>query len=89
MVGETSGSDGNVYVLDCEGGFTGVKVKMLAAQSCPTLCDPVACSPPGPSVHGILQTETLEWVASPSSRGSSPPRDRTQVSCMAGRLFTS
>ena len=42
---------------------------------------------PGSSVHGILQT-ILEWVAIPLSRGSSPPRDRTQVSCIAGRLFT-
>ena len=49
-------------------------------QSCPTLCDPVDCSPPGSSVHGILQARILEWVAMPSSGGSSPPRDRTQVS---------
>ena len=57
-------------------------------QSCPTLCDPVDCSPPGSSVHGILQARILEWVAVPSSRGSSQPRDRTQVSCIAGRFFT-
>ena len=42
--------------------------------SCLTLCDPVDCSPPGSSVDGILQTRTLDWVAMPSSRGSSRPR---------------
>ena len=46
----------------------------------PTLCDPIDCSPPGSSVHGILQARILEWVAMPSSRGSSQPRNRTQVS---------
>ena len=64
------------------------KVKVSVAQSCPTLCDPMDCSPPGSSVHGILQARILEWVASPFSRGSSWPKDRTQVSCMAGRYFT-
>ena len=57
------------------------------AQSCLTLCDPVDCSPPGSSVHGILQARILEWVAISFSRGSSRPRDRTQVSCIAGRCF--
>ena len=57
-------------------------------QSCPTLCDPVDYSPPGSSVHGILQARVLEWVAISFSRGSSQPRDRTQVSCIAGRRFT-
>ena len=46
------------------------------------------CSQPGSSVHGILQARILEWVAIPFSRGSSWPRDRTRVSCPAGRLFT-
>ena len=50
---------------------------LQAPQSCPTLCDPVDCSPPGSSVRGILQARTLEWVAIPFSRGSSQPRDRT------------
>ena len=50
-------------------------------QSCPTLCSPLGCSLPGSSVHGILQARILEWVAMPSSRGSSRPRDRTRVSC--------
>ena len=63
------------------------KVKVKVAQSCPTLCDPMVCSPPGSSVHGILQARILEWVAIPFSRGSSQPRDGTQVSCIAGRFF--
>ena len=42
-------------------------------QSCPPLCDPMDCSPPGSSVHGILRARILEWVAMPSSRGSSDP----------------
>ena len=63
-------------------------LKVLVAQSCPTLCDPMDCSPPGSSVHGILQARILEWVAIPFSRGSSWPRDQTWVSCTAGRFFT-
>ena len=59
----------------------------LVTQSCLTLCDPLNCSLPGFSVHGILQTRIMEWVAMPSSRGSSHPRHRTQVSCIAGRFF--
>ena len=47
------------------------------AQSCLTLCDPMDGSPPGSSVHGILQARILEWVAIPSSRESSGPRDQT------------
>ena len=50
-------------------------------QSCPTLWDSVDCSPPGSSAHGILQARMLEWVAMPSSRASSWPRDWTRVSC--------
>ena len=65
-----------------------VKVKVLVAQSCLTLYNPMDCSPPGSSVHGILQARILEWVAIPFSRGSSQPRDRTQVSHTAGRFFT-
>ena len=49
-------------------------------QSCPTLCDPMDCSLPGSSVHGILQATTLEWVAISFSRGSSQPGDQTRVS---------
>ena len=61
---------------------------VLVTQSCLTLCDPADCSPPGPSVHGILQVRIPEWVAMPFSRGSSWPKDRTQVSCIASRFFT-
>ena len=50
---------------------------VLVAQSCPTLCDSSDCNSPGSSVHGILQATVLEWVAMPSSRGSSWPRDRS------------
>ena len=57
-------------------------------QSCPTLWNPMDCSLPGSSIHGILQTRILEWVAMPSSKGSSQPRTLTQVSCIAGRFFT-
>ena len=53
-------------------------------QSCLTLCDPIDCSPPGSSVHAILQARMLEWVAMPSSRGSSQPRDQTCISCIGG-----
>ena len=58
------------------------------AQSCPTLCDPTDCSPPGSSVHGTLQARILEWVATSYSRGSPQPRTRTHVSCSVGRFFT-
>ena len=56
-------------------------------QSCPTLCDPVDCRPPGSCVHGISQARILEWVAISFSRGSSRPRDRTRVTRIAGRHF--
>ena len=49
-------------------------------QSCLTLYDPMDCSLPGSSVHGILQPRLLEWVAMPFSRGSSHPRDGIRVS---------
>ena len=52
------------------------------------LCDPMDCSPPGSSIHEILQARILEQVAISFSRGSSQPRDWTQVSCVAGRFFT-
>ena len=57
-------------------------------QSCLTLCNPSDCSPPGFSVHGILQARTLEWIVIPFSRGTSQPRDQTLVSCITGRFFT-
>ena len=63
-------------------------VCVLIVQSCLTLCNPMHSSPPGSSFYGILQARILEWVAISSSRGSSQPRDRTQVSCTAGGYFT-
>ena len=59
-------------------------MKVKVTQSGPTLCDPKDYI-----VHGILQARILEWVAFPFSRGSSQPRDRIQVSRIAGRFFTS
>ena len=62
-----------------------MKVKV---KSCPTLSDPMDCSLPGFSVHGIFEARILEWVAISFSRGSSPPREWNQVSCTVGRHFT-
>ena len=68
---------------------TRIEVKWSeVAQLCPTICDPMDCSPPGSLVHGIFQAWKLEWVAISFSRGSSGPRDRTQVSRIVGRRFT-
>ena len=61
---------------------------MLSIQLCLTLCDSMDRSPPGSSVHGIPQARILEWIAIPFSRGSSPCRDQTLVSCTAGRFLT-
>ena len=65
-------------------------VRAKSLQLFPAFCDPMDCSPPGPSVHGILQARTQEWVALPSSRGSSGPRVETyvsQVSCIGRRVL--
>ena len=72
------------FLLQC------VKVKSESeiAQSCPTLCDPMDCSLPCSSIHGIFQARVLDWVAISFSKGSSWPRDQTQVSCIIGRCFT-
>ena len=70
------------------GVFFPIKVMHSFAQLCPTLWDPMGCSPPGSSVHGILQVRILEWVAIPFSRGSSEPRSQTQVFRIVSRLFT-
>ena len=51
------------------------------ARSCPALCDPMDCCPPGSSVRGILQARMLEWAVISSSRGSSLSRDQTCISC--------
>ena len=58
------------------------------AKLCLTLCNPMDCSPPGSSVHGIFQAGIKEWVAISSSRGSSQPRDRTHNPALAGAFFT-
>ena len=63
------------------------KSEVLVAQSFPTLCNFMDCSPPGFSVLGILQARLLEWVPSSFSRGSSQPRDKTWVSRPTGRFF--
>ena len=67
-----------------------IRMSVLAKslQSCPTLCNRVDCSPPDSSVHGVLQVRILKWVTMPSSRGSSHPRDWTQVFCIADGFFT-
>ena len=64
------------------------KSESEVTQSCPTLCNPMDCSLPDSSIHGIFQTRILKWVAVFFSRESSQPRDQTWVSCIAGRLFT-
>ena len=64
------------------------EAKVLVTRLCSTLCDNLDCSPPGSSVHGILQARILKWVAIPFFGGSSQPRNQTQVFCIAGRLFT-
>ena len=76
--GEAQGSSG------CERH----RMKVKVTQSCLTLCEPMDCSRPGFSVHGILQASIMEWVDIPFCRGSSPPRDWTCVFCIAGRFFT-
>ena len=62
------------------------EVKVLAAQSCLILCDPMDCSLPGSSVQGIFRGKNTGVI--PFSKGSSWPRDRTRVSCIAGRFST-
>ena len=58
-----------------------------ATQLYLTLCDPMDCSPPGSSVHGILQARILEWVAIPFSRGSSQPRGGTLIFCTSSQIL--
>ena len=65
-----------------------VKSESEVAQLCPTLCDPMDCSLPGSSVHGIFQAIVLEWISISFSRGSSQPRDQTQVSHIVDRCLT-
>ena len=66
------------------------RVCAKSIESCPPLYNPMDCSPPGSSVQGMLQARTLEWVAMPSSRGSSQSRDRTHtsyISCIGRRVL--
>ena len=65
-----------------------VCVCMLVAQSCLTLCNSMNRSPPGSSVHRILQARILECAAMPSSKESSQPRNQASISCIAGWFFT-
>ena len=74
----------NKHLIKCS---TLLIIESKVTQSCPTLCEPVDCGPPGSSIPGILQERLLEWVAISFSRGFSQPRDRTQVSRIAGRHF--
>ena len=64
-----------------------VKVKVLVSRWCLTLCDPMDCSPPGSSIHGIFQAKILQWVAILYFRGCSQPRINWAC-CIAGRFFT-
>ena len=68
-----------------DGLYVSVCLYVLIPQSCPTLCDAKDCSPPASLVHEISQARILEWAAIPFCRGSSQPRDRIQVSCIAGK----
>ena len=65
-----------------------LKVKVMSLSHVQLFCDPMDCSLPGSSVHGIFQARVLEWLVISFSRGSSQPRDRTLLSCIAGRCFT-
>ena len=76
--------------LGHEGGtfMNRIEESESVAELCPTLCNSMDCSPPGSFVHGIPQARILEWAAIPFSRGSSQPRNRTQVSHIVGRFST-
>ena len=65
----------------------GKSAKILVAHSCLTLCNPMDYSPPGSSIHEIIQARILEWVAIPFPRISSQPKDQTQVSCFSSTFF--
>ena len=81
-----------VILLISLSGQSGYTHTCLCAHSvarlCPTFGDPMNCSPPGSSIHGIFQARILEWVSISFSRESSRPRDQTHISCLAGRSFT-
>ena len=67
--------------------FINVCCSCLVAQSCPALCNPMDCSPPGSSVQGISQARIVEWVAISFSRGSSAPRHQTHISCFGRQVL--
>ena len=75
-----------IFSQQCISGKSWVCVLLI--QLCLTVCEPMDCSPPGSSVHVILQARILEWTAIPLTKGSSQPTDGTQVSCISGRFFT-
>ena len=95
---DLSVSPGSTTYQMCEPLWVHVCVYVSVAQLCLTLCDPMDCSPPGSSVHGVLQARILEWIAISFSRRAllqfraekpaSQPRDRTWVFCIAGGFFT-
>ena len=80
---------GRFFTTTPPGKPTHVSVCVCVTQSCLTLCDSMDCSPPGSSVHGILQAWIPEWAVISFSRGSSQPRDGTQASCTeAGAILS-
>ena len=81
-----SGLGTDKLVIDCNQYTPDIQERKWS-RSVVSDCNLVDCSPPGSSVHGILQVRVLEWVAISFSRGSSGPRDRTQVTDIAGRGF--
>ena len=81
-------SQSNLNFITFEVHEPKVLMKVLFVQSCPTLCDPMDCSPSGSSVHGILQARILEWVVIPFSREPSWLGDWTWVPCIGYRFFT-
>ena len=86
LLGDISWCPGSLLFLK----FPSFMALCLITQSCPTLCDPMDCSPSGSSVHGILQARILEWVAMSFSRGSSWPRNQTcisYISCLGRRIL--
>ena len=90
---ENSSSWALCYILTCVNWLVkyyrkGSKLPSEVAQLCLTLCDPMDCSLPGSSVHGVFQARVLECVAIAFSRRSSRPRDWTRVSRIIGRCFT-
>ena len=77
-----------LWDLDCKEGRMPKNRCLQTVVLEKTLCDPMDCSLPGSSENGILQARILDWVPVSLSRGSSQPRNRTQVSCTVGRFFT-